>query len=200
MPRRSTYLPLCALAAACAPAYEPPTSKLGLTEGESLSTVCFTSGISGFSEFDDTSLIIRHSPGEAYLVRTGFCPNLERAEGLKIEAPDQCLNRGSRLLVYDTPLPLKNSRADKPDRCLVTEIWKLRAGSAPPMRSPASSGADRLRLSCNDVGENAVAFRRKNGLRMKLEAGLACVRVADGHRHAIQLGVNSKSRRQLPNT
>lgn len=132
MHRRPFYLAGLALVAACAPTYdyEAPTAKLGLTEPELLSTVCFTSGISGFSEFDDTSLIIRRSPGEAYLVRTGFCPNLKSVEGLKIESPDQCLNRGSQLLVYDTPLPLKKSRADKPDRCLVTEIWKLRAGAA----------------------------------------------------------------------
>lgn len=123
--QRFPYLMGCALLVACAATSQAPDSAPRVAVGNPVDTVCFTSGISGFSEVDDRTLLIQRSPGEEYHVRTGFCPNLKSAEGLKIDDPGQCLSRGSRLLVYDTPMPLKNTSSDDPDRCLVTEIRQL---------------------------------------------------------------------------
>lgn len=92
--------------------------------GEATDTVCFTGGLSGFTELSDNALVLRRSASEAYLVTTGHCPNLDVADGLKIDDPAQCLSRGSRLLVFDTPFPRVDSIGDRPDRCLVTGIYK----------------------------------------------------------------------------
>lgn len=92
--------------------------------GERVNTVCFASRLSGFQELGSDALILRRAPGEEYMVRTGFCPNLDFVEGLKIDSPDNCLRRGDRLLVFDTPFPMKDSLTDKPDRCLVTDIHR----------------------------------------------------------------------------
>ena len=90
--------------------------------GERVTTVCFIGGLSGFRELGDDALIVRRAPEEAYLIRTGFCPNLQYVEGLKINHADRRLRRGDRLLLFDTPFPRTDSSSDTPDCCLVTDI------------------------------------------------------------------------------
>ena len=122
MGRTSLISALYIVAVACASAEK---SSGGALIGEQVETVCFSSGLSGFSQVRDDVLLLKRTPTDRYLVQLGFCPNLKSIEGLKIDHPDKCLNRGSRLLVYDTPLPLKKSALDKPDRCLVLDLKKI---------------------------------------------------------------------------
>ena len=84
--------------------------------------VCFTGRLNGFYGVSDRALVLRRAPGEAYLVRTGFCPNLKAIEGLRLERRDNCLVRGDRLSVFDTRLPQQDEASDAPDRCLITAI------------------------------------------------------------------------------
>lgn len=92
------------------------------TRGAALDTVCFTGGLSGFYELSDREIVLRRSPSDAVLVETGFCPNLEALEGIRIDGADQCLSRGDRLQVFDTPFPRADDPGDQPDRCLVQAI------------------------------------------------------------------------------
>lgn len=92
--------------------------------GEAVDSVCFTGGLSGFYSVGDQALVLRDGPGRSYLVETGFCPNLRLVEGLRLDDPSNCLRRGDRLSVFDTPLPEKGFQSDRPDHCTVTMIFE----------------------------------------------------------------------------
>ena len=96
--------------------------------GEAVETVCFSGGLSGFYQVGDKAVVLRRVPGNAFLVRTGHCPNLDAVEGLRIDDPAGCLSRGDRLLVFDTQFPRQGVVSDRPNRCLVMSIHQWREG------------------------------------------------------------------------
>lgn len=96
--------------------------------GEAVETVCFSGGLSGFYQVGDKAVVLRRVPGNAFLVRTGHCPNLDAVEGLRIDDPSGCLSRGDRLLVFDTQFPRRGVVSDRPDRCQVLSIHQWREG------------------------------------------------------------------------
>lgn len=91
--------------------------------GEAIDTVCFTGGLSGFYEVGDQAIVLRDGPNKSYLVETGFCPNINQPEGLRILGDSQCLQRGDRIEVFDTALPRQGSASDMPDRCIVSGLF-----------------------------------------------------------------------------
>lgn len=90
--------------------------------GEPVDTVCLGPSLNGFYEVGNQALVVRRTVGEAYLLRTGFCPNLESIEGLDFEQASQCLKRGDRIAVYDTRFPRAGEPSDRPDSCTVLSI------------------------------------------------------------------------------
>ena len=91
--------------------------------GNSVDTVCFTGGLSGFFEVGNRAVVLRRSVDEAYLVRTGYCRNLRQIEGLELPGGSNgCLKRGDTLAIYDQPLPREG--VDRPERCRVTAIHR----------------------------------------------------------------------------
>lgn len=99
--------------------------------GEAVDSVCFTGGLSGFYPVGGQALVLRDGPSRSYLVETGFCPNINVVEGLRIDDPSDCLQRGDRLYVFDTPIPEKGLVSDQPDVCavlLISEWHPDRAG------------------------------------------------------------------------
>ena len=92
--------------------------------GQAIDSVCFAGRLSGLHEISDQALVLRDSPNKSFLIEVGFCPNLNRLEGLRISDPSNCLKRGDRLEVFDTPLPRTGVASDQPDLCIVNRIFE----------------------------------------------------------------------------
>jgi len=123
---KTALLVIVCLLVACAsttPGSVPQDNVTG-ARGEAVNTVCFGGGLSGFREVGDRAVILKRGPGEEYLVETSHCSKLVAPEGIKIEDPGMCLSHGDHLLVFDTAFPQRGSRRDRPDRCLVTKIYR----------------------------------------------------------------------------
>ena len=115
----------CALVVTgCAAIPDDPDAPSGDDDrvGASVSRVCFVGALRDFDRVDDESLILRLSESRQYLVRTTFCPALERAQGLRIGGQAQCLQDGDRIEVFDTRFPRQGAVSDRPNICTVTAI------------------------------------------------------------------------------
>ena len=100
--------------------------------GDVVETVCFFGRLAGFYELSERALVIRRAPGDAYLVETGFCPNLKSLEGIRLNGAGNCLSRGDRLSVFNTPFPRQDTwSADRAELCLVASIHKWSEAEAP---------------------------------------------------------------------
>ena len=92
-------------------------------QGASLDTVCLTGGPSGFYQVGDRAIVMCDGPNKSYLVETGFCPNINQPEGLRIVDESKCLRRGDRIEVFDTAQPRRGSTLDRLDMCTIIGIF-----------------------------------------------------------------------------
>lgn len=96
--------------------------------GKRVDRICFSSGISGFREWNgDEGLIVRRGAREEYLVTfAGVCPPADNA--LRIGVDERfgggCLRRGDRLFVSSRMSSGPGGSPFDSDRCLVGAIYE----------------------------------------------------------------------------
>ena len=113
--------------------------------GRLVDSVCFSGSLIRFYSVSGNKIAIRKSQSEAYLLRTGYCPNAARAEAISLPRDLRCLSRGDRIFVDDTPFPTQRDAADRTNSCLVNGIFEWNedavepeSDSAAPSDSPQS--------------------------------------------------------------
>ncbi|GAB5457881.1 MAG: hypothetical protein Hens3KO_09110 [Henriciella sp.] len=96
--------------------------------GEAVGTICFPSGIRDFYSIGRGALVLKRSQSQSYLVQTSFCPAAHHAEVIALTGRNNCLNRGDRLFIDDTPFPDRKDLADQTNACVIFNIheWNER--------------------------------------------------------------------------
>ncbi len=127
----------------CATRDAPPAPEADMADarlGPEVDRLCFASGISGFREASDRSIILTRGTKD-YLVTTRTrCRDLDVAMSIAIDSYTACLSRGDKLVGYDSAFGPEPGPPSFP--CYVDRIykWDEDAKAAPP--EPATASTD----------------------------------------------------------
>ncbi|MCI5046112.1 MAG: DUF6491 family protein [Aquisalinus sp.] len=117
----------CLLLTACASTDEERSSKIEADDprlGEQVNRICFTRTIDNFKTVSDRQVILSASPSREYLVETGACFQLDRAQRIGLtDRGGNCLTRGDIILVSED-LFASRSNVQQPDRCFIRSMYE----------------------------------------------------------------------------
>ncbi len=97
--------------------------------GEKVDRICFNRSIDSFSNASKNSVVLQTSPNRQYLVETGSCFQLDRAQRIALDSTTSCLTRGDRLIVSENFFSGSDRAGIDVDRCYVKAmyIWNKNA-------------------------------------------------------------------------
>ncbi len=119
------------------------TAAAGETEdprkGEKVKKICFNRSIDGFSNTSRNSVVLSAGPSRDYLVKTGSCQQLRRAQSIALSSRSSCIRKGDRLIVSDSIFA--DSTGIGPERCYVKAIykWDKRATAKPDQETESAA-------------------------------------------------------------
>lgn len=98
--------------------------------GERVNNICFARSIDRFSTVSDRQVILQTGPNREYLVETGACFQLDRAQRIGLDNSSGCVSRGDILIVSEQIFG-NSAGAAAPDRCFIQAIyeWNPDAGA-----------------------------------------------------------------------
>ncbi len=102
--------------------------------GQEVDRICFASGINGFTQTTDRTVVLERGANDHFLVETvGACLDLDWAQSIGIDSFGSCLTRGDAIIASDSAFTLQRRGDPFPQRCLVKRIheWDPDAADAP---------------------------------------------------------------------
>ena len=123
----------CLMLTACASTDEERSTAIEADDprlGEQVNRVCFTRTIDNFKTVSDRQVILSASPRREYLVETGSCFQLDRAQRIGLtDRGGNCLRRGDIILVSENVFASR-SNTQQPDRCFIRSMYEWNVDAA----------------------------------------------------------------------
>ena len=134
---------LCVAIGACASSAEHRArADLDMADpriGESVNQICFASGISGFSNATDRSVIVSKGRRDYLILTKNRCRDLSNAMSLGIDAFSGCIGPGDKLIGYDSAFA--DIQTPPPFPCLIDEIYYWHTDRAETASSAIENGS-----------------------------------------------------------
>ena len=160
MARRIALTALLLVASACATELTPEQLEAREQEkadqvfandprrGEQVRNLCFASQIDGFEHTTKRAVVVREGRDHFLIETFPGCFDLDHAQGLAIDAFSNCLSKGDRILVFDSPLGNSGGNGIQ-QSCLVKAIyaWDKDAGKEDSDVEDGSDADETLEMS-----------------------------------------------------
>lgn len=91
--------------------------------GESVDRVCFTRGISSFSDATDHSIVVRRGVNQEFLLLLRSCPFLYQAQSVGLDPRSSCLRENDRIFISQSVFEQRTPGLGGSNPCYIDAIY-----------------------------------------------------------------------------